>query len=316
MSLSETLFDLSLIVPCFNEEDNVQLFFDEVNRVFQNEKFTYEFIFVDDGSRDKTYLNLKKIYEDNPESNIQIISFSRNFGKEAAIYAGLSNTRGEKICLIDADLQQRPEVVLQMLDIMKNDEDIDCVAAYQETRKEGKIMSAVKSAFYKLINNVSDSDFKDGASDFRLFKKNVRDAILEMTEYHRFSKGLFGWVGFNTAYIPYTVEERASGSSKWSAKKLLKYGLDGIISFSTFPLKLATYTGIISSFLSILYLIIVVIQKLVFGIDVPGYATIVVLLLFIGGVQLFCLGILGEYLSKVYIEVKNRPVYLIKNHIK
>lgn len=314
--MSETSFDLSLIVPCFNEEGNVQLFFDEVSRVFEGKGFTYEFVFVDDGSKDMTYFNLKKIYEDNPESNIQIISFSRNFGKEAAIYAGLSNTRGEKICVIDADLQQRPEVVLEMLDVMKNDEDIDCVAAYQETRKEGKAMSAVKSAFYKLINKVSDSEFKDGASDFRLFKKNVRDAILEMTEYHRFSKGLFGWVGFNTAYIPYNVEERASGTSKWSAKKLIKYALEGIISFSTFPLKLATYTGIISSILSILYLIVVVIQKLAFGINVPGYATIVVLLLFIGGVQLFCLGILGEYLSKVYIEVKNRPVYLIKNHIK
>ncbi len=314
--MSETSFDLSLIVPCFNEEGNVQLFFDEVSRVFEGKDFTYEFVFVDDGSRDMTYFNLKKIYEDNPESNIQIISFSRNFGKEAAIYAGLSNTRGEKICLIDADLQQRPEVVLEMLDVMKNDENVDCVAAYQETRKEGKAMSAVKSAFYKLINKVSDSEFKDGASDFRLFKKNVRDAILEMTEYHRFSKGLFGWVGFNTAYIPYNVEERASGTSKWSARKLIKYALEGIISFSTFPLKLATYTGTISSILSILYLIVVVIQKLAFGINVPGYATIVVLLLFIGGVQLFCLGILGEYLSKVYIEVKNRPVYLIKNHIK
>ena len=314
--MSEASFNLSLIVPCFNEEGNVQIFFDEVSRVFSDRQFTYEFVFVDDGSKDKTYLNLKKLHDNNPESNIQIISFSRNFGKEAAIYAGLSNTRGEKICIIDADLQQRPEVVLEMLDTMNNDEDIDCVAAYQEQRKEGKLISAVKSAFYKLINKVSDSDFRDGASDFRLFRKNVRDAILEMTEYHRFSKGLFGWVGFNTVYIPYTVEERASGSSKWSAKKLIKYGLDGIISFSTFPLKISIFTGIISSLLSIIYLIIVIIQKLAFGINVPGYATIVVLVLFIGGVQLFCLGILGEYLSKVYIEVKNRPVYLIKNHIK
>ena len=311
----EKNIDLSLIVPCFNEEGNVNLFFDEVNKVFSEKSFSYEFVFIDDGSKDKTFLKLKEIYEVNPYYNIQIISFSRNFGKEAAIYAGLSNCKGNKACLIDADFQQRPEVVLQMLDVMNKDESVDCVAAYQEERNEGKAMSGVKSMFYKAINKISDIDFKNGASDFRLFKRSVIDALLQMPEYHRFSKGLFSWVGFNTVYIPYKVEERASGESKWSIGKLLKYAIEGIISFSTFPLKLSTFIGIFSSIISIIYLIIVVIQKIFFGINVPGYATIVVLLLFIGGIQLFCLGILGEYLSKIYLEVKNRPVYLIKSHI-
>lgn len=307
--------DLTLIVPCYNEENNVQLFFDETNKVFKDKDFSYEFVFVDDGSKDNTFLQLKKIYNENPLSNIQIISFSRNFGKEAAIYAGLKAAKGEKACLIDADLQQRPEVVLEMLDVMSKDETVDCVTAFQQQRKENKLISGVKSIFYKSINKISDIDFKNGASDFRLFNRNVIDAILEMPEYHRFSKGLFSWVGFNTVYIPYNAEERASGESKWGIGKLIKYALDGIISFSTIPLKLSTFVGIISSIISIIYLIIVVIQKLAFGIAVPGYATIVVLVLLIGGIQLFCLGILGEYLSKIYLEVKDRPVYIIKTHI-
>lgn len=314
--MSEQIIDLSLIVPCYNEEKNVKTIFDKISETFNVKDFSYEVIFVDDGSKDKTYSELKKINDANPDSFIQIISFSRNFGKEAAMYAGLSNARGDKVCIIDADLQQNPNIVLQMLDIMNNDPSVDCVAAYQETRKENKLMSGLKSSFYKSINKISDIEFKNGASDFRLMRRNVVDAILEMPEYHRFSKGIFSWVGFNTVYIPYEVEERANGESKWSPFKLLKYAVEGIISFSTFPLKLSTFIGILSSIISVIYLFVVIIQKIFFGIAVPGYATIVVLLLFIGGVQLFCLGILGEYLSKIYIEVKNRPVYIIKNHIK
>lgn len=313
--MSDSNIELSLIVPCFNEEDNVFPFFNEFRDKFKGLSLSYEFIFIDDGSKDKTFLNLKKLFNDNPDSNIQVISFSRNFGKESAIYAGLSNAKGTNACIIDADLQQRPEVVLEMLDVMKNDETVDCVAAYQDDRKEGKSISGIKSFFYKTINKMSEIDFKNGASDFRLFNRNVIDAILQMPEYHRFSKGIFSWVGFNTVYIPYKAEKRANGETKWSLGKLLKYALEGIISFSTLPLKLSTFVGIISSIVSIIYLIVVVIQKLAFGINVPGYATIVVLLLLIGGIQLFCLGILGEYLSKIYIEVKNRPVYLIKTHM-
>lgn len=306
---------LSLVVPCYNEEANVKRFFDEVNKVFKNKVSDFEFVFVNDGSKDKTYHELKKLYNENTSSNVQVLTFSRNFGKESAIYAGLSNAKGDMVCIIDADLQQRPEVVLEMLEEIEKDETLDCVAAYQENRKESKTLSGLKSAFYKLINKITDVDFVNGASDFRLFKRTMVDAILEMTEYHRFSKGIFSWVGFNTKYIPYTVEERQFGETKWSYGKLFKYAFDGIISFSTFPLKLATGVGLVTAFASIIYLIVVVIQKLFFGIDVPGYATIVVLVLFLGGMQLFCLGILGEYLSKIYLQVKNRPIYILKEHL-
>lgn len=307
---------LSLVVPCFNEQDNVKLFFDEVNRVFDGKVHDYEFVFVNDGSRDKTYERLNEIYESNPESNIQVIHFSRNFGKEAAIYAGMSNAKGDYLCLIDADLQQRPEVVLKMLEEIEADSSVDCVTAFQEDRSESKLMIKAKSGFYKVISKMSDIEFKNGASDFRLLNRKMTDAILEMTEYHRFSKGLFAWVGFNTKFIPYVAEERETGTSKWNTGKLIKYAIEGIISFSTVPLKLSTVVGFLSSVASIVYLLVVIIQKLAFGIDVPGYATIVVLLLLIGGIQLFCLGILGEYLSKIYLQVKNRPVYIIKDHLQ
>lgn len=306
---------LSLVVPCYNEEGNVEKFFSEVKRVFDGKVNDYEFVFVNDGSKDKTLVNLKKLYNEQKDSHIQVLSFSRNFGKESAIYAGLNHAKGDMVCLIDADLQQRPEVVLEMLDVMNSNEDLDCVTAYQDERKESKLMTSLKSMFYKIINGIAEVRFVNGASDFRLMKRAMVDAILEMTEYHRFSKGIFSWVGFNTEYIPYTVEERESGESKWGFRKLLKYAFDGIVSFTTFPLKLSAYVGFLSSIVSIIYLIVVVVQKLAFGIDVPGYATIVVLVLLLGGLQLFSLGILGEYLSKIYVQVKNRPVYILKEHL-
>lgn len=306
---------LSLVVPCYNEEANVERFFNEVNSAFNNKIPDFEFVFVNDGSKDDTYKKLKELYKENTDSNIQVLTFSRNFGKEAAIYAGLSHTKGDLVCIIDADLQQRPEVVLEMLSEIEKDESLDCVAAYQENRKESKTLSGLKSAFYKVINKITDVDFVNGASDFRLMKREMVEAILEMTEYHRFSKGIFSWVGFNTKYIPYTVEERQFGETKWSYGKLFKYAFEGILSFSTLPLKLATGVGLVTAFASIIYLIVVVLQKLIFGIDVPGYATIVVLVLFLGGMQLFCLGILGEYLSKIYVQVKNRPIYILKEHL-
>lgn len=305
---------LSLVVPCFNEEENVARFFDEVKKVFNNTVSDYEVVFVNDGSRDSTAKVLKSIFDEN-ENFVQVLTFSRNFGKEAAIYAGLSYAEGDLVCIIDADLQQRPEVVIEMLKEMAADDEIDCVAAFQENRKESKVMGGMKSAFYKLINKIADVDFVNGASDFRLMKRSMVDAILSMSEYHRFSKGIFSWVGFNTKYIPYTVVEREFGETKWSFGKLVKYALDGIISFSTFPLKLSTGVGFATSFASVIYLLVVVIQKLFFGIDVPGYATIVGLLLLLGGLQLFCLGILGEYISKIYVQVKNRPIYVLKEHL-
>ena len=275
----------------------------------------YEFVFVNDGSKDKTQSRLRKLYNENKDSKMQVLSFSRNFGKESAIYAGLNAAKGDMVCLIDADLQQRPEVVLEMLDVMNGNEELDCVTAYQDKRRESRIMISFKNAFYKIINKITEVDFVSGASDFRLMKRNMVNAILEMTEYHRFSKGIFSWVGFNTEYIPYTVEERESGESKWNFRKLLKYAVEGIVSFTTFPLKLSAYIGFFSALISVIYLIVVVVQKLAFGISVPGYATIVVLVLLLGGLQLFCLGILGEYISKIYVQVKNRPVYILKEHL-
>lgn len=305
---------LSLVIPCYNEEENVENFYNETVKAFKGKIESYEFVFVDDGSKDKTLERLHKLVSEKTE-NIQVLSFSRNFGKESAIYAGLNNARGDYACIIDADLQQRPEVVVEMMDIITNNSDVDCVTAYQEKRRESKIMSAFKSSFYKIINRVSDVDFVNGASDFRLMNRAMIDAVLNMGEYHRFSKGIFSFVGFNTQYIPYVAAERENGESKWSFVKLLKYAFEGIVSFTSFPLKLASYTGIISSVISVIYLLVVVIQKLAFGINVPGYATIVVLLLLLGGLQLFCLGILGEYLAKVYDQVKNRPIYILKEHI-
>ncbi len=314
--MSDSNLALSLVVPCYNEEENVELFFDEVNKTFDGKIKDYEFVFIDDGSKDKTYDILKKIFEKHKQnSNIQIISFSRNFGKESAMYAGLTKSKGDKVCIIDADLQQKPEVVLQMLDVMKNNPHIDCVAAYQEKRKEGKLISKFKSSFYKIINKMTEIDFVNGASDFRLMNRNMVDAVLKMTEYHRFSKGLFAWVGFNTEYIPYEAADRENGESKWNFKSLLKYAVEGIIAFSTAPLKVSTFSGSLFSTMAIIYMIFVIIKKLVSGNDVPGYTTIVVLVLFLGGVQLISIGLIGEYLSKMYIQVKNRPVYLIKDYL-
>lgn len=305
---------LTLVVPCYNEEGNVEKFFDEVNRVFKDKVDSYDFVFVNDGSKDKTYQRLKAIHKRSPQ-NVQVLSFSRNFGKEGAIYAGLSHAKGDLVCIIDADLQQRPEVVLEMLGVINSNDELDCVAAYQKDRKEGGFMSAVKSLFYKIINKMSDVNFVNGASDFRLMKRPMVDAILSMTEYHRFSKGIFSYVGFNTEYIPYEVAERESGESKWGFRKLFKYALEGILSFSTAPLKISTYVGLLSSFMSIVYLIVVIVQKLAFDIPTPGYATLVVLILFIGGIQLFCLGVLGGYVAKMYVQGKHRPVYILREHL-
>lgn len=305
--------ELSFVVPCYNEEENVARLLDEIKNTFKDREF--EIIFVNDGSTDNTLKNLREIYELN-KNLIQVISLSRNFGKEAAMYAGLKEATGEMVCIIDADLQQHPDVVLSMLKILSENADIDCVTAYQKKRSEGKVMSFVKSCFYKLINKVSDVNFVNGASDFRLMRRVMVDAILSMTEYHRFSKGIFSWVGFNTEYIPYEAQARKSGKTKWKLRSLIKYAMEGIVSFSTSPLRFSTYIGFLTALISIIYLIVVIIQKIAWGIDVPGYATIVVLLLLLGGLQLFCLGVLGEYFAKMYIQVKERPIYIVKEHLK
>lgn len=302
---------LSLVVPCYNEAENVSPFQDAVISAFEGCGYDYELVYIDDGSSDATLHNLKKLYN-KQKCPVKVVSFSRNFGKEAGLYAGLQIADGEYISLIDADLQQRPEIVRDMVEYLDAYPECDIVAAYQDRRKEKKLLSFFKQSFYKIINRLSDVALRPEASDFRTFRKSVKDSILELGEYHRFSKGIFAWVGYDTHYIPYTVCERANGTTKWSFRKLLNYAIEGIIGYSTAPLRLATWLGGGSGVAAVLYLIFVVLQKLFWGIDVPGYATIIVLLLFFGSIQLFCIGIIGEYVGRIFEQSKNRPIYIAK----
>ncbi|MBE6934576.1 MAG: glycosyltransferase family 2 protein [Ruminococcaceae bacterium] len=302
---------LSLVVPCYNEAENVKNFHDAVVSAFEGCGYEYEIVFVDDGSRDATLHNLKKLYR-NEVTEIKIISFSRNFGKEAALYAGMEHADGDYISLIDADLQQRPEIVREMVAHLESHPEFDVVAAYQDRRGEGKILSLFKRSFYAVINKMSDVKLYNAASDFRTFRRSVMESILEMGEYHRFSKGIFSWVGYETHYIPYTACERVAGTTKWSFRKLMNYAIDGIIGFSTRPLRFASYLGSLTAISALIYLIVVVIQKLFFGIALPGYATIVVLILLLGSMQLFCIGIIGEYVGRTFEQSKHRPIYLAK----
>lgn len=302
---------LSLIVPCYNEAENVELFQSETMKAFEGCGYSYEIIFVDDGSTDATLHNLKKIHAAG-KCPVKVISFSRNFGKEAGLYAGLQYASGDYISLIDADLQQRPEIVREMVEFLDENPDYDVVAAYQDRRREGKLLSFFKKSFYQIINKMSHVTLQPEASDFRTFRKSVRDSILSLGEYHRFSKGIFAWVGYQTHFIPYTACQRAFGSTKWNFGKLMNYAIEGIIGFSTAPLRLATCLGGITGVAAVLYLIAVVLQKLIWGIDVPGYATIIVLILLLGSVQLFCIGIIGEYVGRIFEQSKDRPIFIAK----
>ena len=305
----------SLIVPCYNEAENVALFQDAVINAFQGCNYEYEIVFIDDGSKDATLHNLKKLYA-KQACPVKVISLSRNFGKEAALYAGLQHADGDFVTLIDADLQQDPAIARQMVQKLLDNPDMDVVAAYQDRRGEGKVLSFFKKCFYSLINRLSDVTLRSDASDFRTFRKAVAQNLVALGEYHRFSKGLFSWVGYNTTYIPYTAAKRANGVTKWSFKKLFNYAIEGIIGFSTKPLRIATYLGFVTAAASMVYLILVVLEKLIAGIDIPGYATIIVLTLLLGGIQLLCIGIIGEYVGKIYEQSKDRPVYIAKEILK
>ena len=302
---------LSLIVPCFNEAENVELFQKETIKAFQGCGYSFEIIYVDDGSTDATLHQLRKLHKEQA-CPVKVVSFSRNFGKEAGLYAGLQYAQGDYVSLIDADLQQRPEIVRDMVSYLDENPDYDVVAAYQDRRQEGKILSFFKKTFYRVINRMSDVTLQPEASDFRTFRKSVRDSILKLGEYHRFSKGIFAWVGYKTHFIPYTACQRAFGTTKWSFKKLMNYAIEGIIGYSTAPLRLSTWLGGISGVAAVLYLIAVILQKLIWGIDVPGYATMIVLILFFGSVQLFCIGIIGEYVGRIFEQTKQRPIYIAK----
>lgn len=302
---------LSLVVPCYNEAENVAAFQDAVISAFDGCGYDYEIVFVNDGSKDTTLHNLKKIFREQ-RCPIKVISFSRNFGKESGIYAGMEHASGEYISLIDADLQQRPDIVREMVKILDEQREYDVVAAYQDRRGEGKILSFFKKSFYTVINKLSDATLRSDASDFRTFRRSVAESILELSEYHRFSKGIFAWVGYETCFIPYTACPRTAGTTKWNFKKLMNYAIEGIVGFSTKPLRIATYLGMLTAAAALIYLLVVILQKLIVGIDVPGFATIIVLILLLGGMQLFCIGIIGEYVGKIFEQSKNRPIYISK----
>lgn len=302
---------LSLVVPCFNEAESVALFQEAVIQAFDGCGYDYEIIFVDDGSKDATLHELRKIYK-KQLCPVKVISFSRNFGKEAGIYAGMKHATGEYISLIDADLQQRPEIVRDMVKTLDEQPEYDVVAAYQDRRGEGKVLAFFKKTFYRLINRLSNIDLKSDASDFRTFRRSVAESIIALGEYHRFSKGIFAWVGYNTCYIPYTACKRVAGTTKWSFRKLFNYAVDGIIGYSTTPLRGATFLGMITAVAALIYLVVVILQKLITGIDIPGYATIIVLILFLGSMQLFCIGIIGEYVGRTFEQSKERPIYIAK----
>ncbi len=289
---------LSLVVPCYNEEENVENFFRHVTEGLKNYTDSYEIVFVNDGSRDKTEKKLKKLYEENRDRKITVVSFSRNFGKEAAMYAGLSHAKGEYVTIIDADLQQDVKYVVEMAEILDKDEDTHMVAAFQEKRKEGKFITLCKEEFYKLINKITDVPFVENASDFRIMRRPVVETILSLSEYHRFSKGIFSWVGYNTVSIPYEVKEREAGETKWNFRKLLKYAFEGIMAYTDMPLKLPFYLAAFSFVLGVIMLF--------------AYSVVSGLVLFVGAATLFSLGVIGTYIGKIHTQVKNRPIYIAK----
>ena len=302
---------LSLVVPCYNEEETVDLFQEAVIQAFDGCGYDYEIIFVNDGSRDNTLFRLKKLHAAQA-CPVMVVSFSRNFGKESAIYAGMVQAAGEYVSLIDADLQQRPEIVRDMVKMLDEKPEYDVVAAYQDRRGESKVLSFFKKSFYKTINYLSNVKLHPDASDFRTFRRCVAQNIIDLAEYHRFSKGIFAWVGYDTCFIPYTACERVAGTTKWSFRKLFNYAIDGIIGYSTAPLRMATYVGGFTALAAVLYLLWVVIEKLCFGIAIPGYATIIVLILALGAMQLICIGIIGEYVGRTFEQSKDRPIYIAK----
>lgn len=302
---------ISVIVPCYNEQESVVLFYEEMTRVASQMDNDFEFVFVNDGSKDRTLEIVKELAE--KDDRVKYVSFSRNFGKEAAIYAGFSHACGDYVVMMDADLQDPPALLPEMLRAIQ-EEGYDSVATRRVTRKgEPPIRSFFARRFYKLINRISDVDIVDGARDYRLMTKDMKDAILSMPEYNRFSKGIFGWIGFNTKWLEYENVERVAGETKWSFWKLFKYSLEGIIAFSTAPLVLASIFGILFSLVAAALIIFIIIKTLAFGDPVSGWPSTACIMFFIGGIQLLCIGIMGQYLSKTYLETKQRPKYIVKD---
>lgn len=302
---------ISLIIPCYNEEQALPYLYEELSKVARKmQEQLFEFIFVNDGSKDKTLQVIKSLRE--KDARVHYTSFSRNFGKESAIYAGLKAAKGDYVALLDADLQDPPSLVEEMYQSLKR-EDYDCVATRRVDRKgEPRVRSFFATRFYKLINKISDTEIVDGARDFRLMTRQMVDSILEMGEYNRFSKGIFGWVGFNTKWIAFENRERVAGQTKWSFIGLFLYSLEGIIAFSTRPLLIASFFGILFCIIAFFMICVIITKTLIWDDPVAGYPSTICIIFFIGGIQLFCLGILGQYLSKTYLETKRRPIYIIR----
>ncbi|WP_394979777.1 glycosyltransferase family 2 protein [Candidatus Allofournierella excrementavium] len=305
---------LSIVVPCYNEQEALPYFYKEICRVAEEMKSShgadFEFIFVDDGSKDKTLSIARELHKQ--DARVRYISFSRNFGKEAGILAGLEAAKGDYVAMMDADLQDPPALLPQMLDALL-EEDYDCAATRRTNRKgEPPIRSFFARMFYKIINRLSDADIVDGARDYRLMRRRMVDAILALPEYNRFSKGIFGWVGFKTKWLEYVNVERVAGETKWSFWKLFLYSLEGIVAFTTAPLALASLIGIIFCVLAFVMILFIIVRTLLFGDPTSGWPSLVCIIFLCSGVQLFCMGVLGQYLAKTYMEVKRRPVYIVR----
>ena len=305
---------LSIVVPCYNEQEALPFFYKEICRVAEEMKAShgaeFEFIFVDDGSKDNTLAIARDLHQ--KDARVRYISFSRNFGKEAGILAGLEAAKGDYVAMMDADLQDPPALLPQMLDALLN-EDYDCAATRRTDRKgEPPIRSFFARMFYKIINKMSDADIVDGARDYRLMRRRMVDAILALPEYNRFSKGIFGWVGFKTKWLEYVNVERVAGETKWSFWKLFLYSLEGIVAFTTAPLALASLIGIIFCVLAFVMILFIIVRTLLFGDPTSGWPSLVCIIFLCSGVQLFCMGVLGQYLAKTYMEVKHRPVYIVR----
>lgn len=302
---------ISVIVPCFNEEETIHYFYQAMEkvRIKMNEEF--EYIFVNDGSKDSTLSILRSLSVQ--DRSVRYLSFSRNFGKEAALFAGLEAANGQLVTVMDADLQDPPEMLMEMKQMLDDDSDLDCVGTRRVSRDgEPLIRSFFATLFYKLMNKISQVEVVDGARDFRLMRRHMVDAILSVSEYNRFSKGLFVWVGFKTEYLPYKNVERVAGETSWSLWKLLSYSIEGIINFSDTPLNIASYTGFFTFLLSLVLMVFVVIKTLVFGDPTIGWPSTICIILFLGGLQLMTIGILGKYLAKIFLETKKRPIYIVK----
>lgn len=301
--------ELTLIIPCYNEQESLPIFYDEVTRVCRSLQCDYQLIFVNDGSKDNTLNILKELAA--KDEHVVYLSFSRNFGKEAAMYAGFCNAKGDYVAVMDADMQDPPFLLPDMIKILESGE-YDSVATCRKNRVGGPVIrSWFARKFYRIINKISDVDIVDGARDFRLMKREMVDAVVSIGESNRFSKGIFGWIGFRTYWLPYEDVERVAGKTKWSFWKLFKYAMDGIMNFSQVPLSIASWGGILFTCTSFILLVFIVLRKLIFGDPVAGWASTICAIIFIGGIELFCMGVMGQYIAKTYIETKRRPHYII-----